>query len=585
MRPTIAIAIFLLSLMPHAKTALASEPDVRKILPASTVIYFEAKSLESVLENPLSKRLQNSKAFKNLWRAPDVMKLRGAITLFEFAVGDKVDSLAKSLTANGFHFAVDKKTEGAVLLSCTESQEWIEEYLQKLVKLARTDAKSKNQPDPIREAEYRGIRGYEFQKITVGNIGRLLIVTNKGELGKSIIDRHRDSTDDHLHGNPLFERAWTTNNKLEMSDSKERVVKAFVDLDTLRKAGVAKDLLNGKTKDFAGELILGGVLTSFQKTSFAIGELLLAENKLSMNICVPHEKEWNLPLRSFFVGSEGNSCACSLVDNSGLMASLSAYRNISELWLRAGDLFDEKVNDQLALADNTLTTLFSGKDFGTDILGAIGPQLQLLATEQKFESSNAPAIQLPSFGLVAKLKDPMMKKELKRTFQSFIGFLNVAGAMAGNPQLDLDYESIDGKQIYTATYIRDGDKQYENGLPIQFNFSPTLAFDGDLVFISSTNALVKQVSTTSTNQFEAEAMANDNTVLRVDITSVKTALEANRGQLVSQNMLEKGHSKQEAEKEMDTLFSLLSLLKTGSAAIRFDDHVHMQIELEINSDR
>ncbi|HUP76968.1 MAG TPA: hypothetical protein VM260_00305, partial [Pirellula sp.] len=196
MHPPIAIAIFLLSLTPLAKTGMASEPVVRKILPASTAIYFEAKSLESVLENPLSKHLQNSKAFKNLWRMPEVMKLRGAITLFEFAVGDKIDSLAKSLTADGFHFAVDNKTEGAVLLSCTESQEWIEEYLQKLVKLAKTDAKSKNQPDPIRETEYRGVRGYEFQKLTVGNIGRLLIITNKAELGKNIIDRHRDSTGD-----------------------------------------------------------------------------------------------------------------------------------------------------------------------------------------------------------------------------------------------------------------------------------------------------------------------------------------------------------------------------------------------------
>ncbi|HUP82012.1 MAG TPA: hypothetical protein VM260_25900, partial [Pirellula sp.] len=173
----------------------------------------------------------------------------------------------------------------------------------------------------------------------------------------------------------------------------------------------------------------------------------------------------------------------------------------------------------------------------------------------------------------------------KRTFQSFIGFLNVTGAMTGKPQLDLDYESIDGKQIYTATYIRDGDKQYENGLPIQFNFSPTLAFDGDLVFIASTSALVKQVSASSTKQMEAEAMPKNNTVLKADFTSIRAALEANRGQLVSRNMLEKGHSKQEAEKEMDILFSLLSLLKTGDAAIRFDEYLHLQFDLDINSDR
>ena len=587
MRTLIAFAIFLIIFVRPLpiRFAGADEPVVRKMLPATTAIYVEVKSLESVLEHPLSKTLQDSTAFKKLWRSPEVMKLRGGLVLFEFAIGDKVDSLAKNLTANGFHFAVDKTTEGAVLLACTESQEWIEEYLQKLVKLARADANSKNQPDPIREVEYRGIRAYEFQKVIVGSIGSILLVTNKKELGKSIIDRHLDSTDDHLLSNSLFQRAWTSNAQHELKNSEESIVKAFIDLDTLRNAGVAKDLLMGKSWDFAGELILGGVLASIQKTSFAAGELFLAENKLSMQLRIPHLREWTEKSRTFFVGPMGNGHASSLIDSSGWMASLIAYRNLTELWLRAGDLFNEQVNDQLAQADNTLTTLFSGKDFGKDILGAIEPQIQLLVTEQKFEPSYAPAIQLPSVGLVAKLKDPRMKNELKRTFQSFIGFLNVTGAMQGNPQLDLDSESIEGKQIYTATYIREGDKQYENGLPIQFNFSPTLAFDGDLVFIASTNTLVKKVAINSTKQNEAETLAKNNTVLEVNFKSLQNVLEANRRQLVSQNMLEKGHSKSEAEKETDTWISLLSLLRTGTAVLRFDDHVHLKFELEINSDR
>ena len=587
MRTLIAFAIFLIFFVRPLpiRFAGADEPVVRKMLPATTAIYVEVKSLESVLEHPLSKTLQDSTAFKKLWRSPEVMKLRGGLVLFEFAIGDKVDSLAKNLTANGFHFAVDKTTEGAVLLACTESQEWIEEYLQKLVKLARADANSKNQPDPIREVEYRGIRGYEFQKVIVGSIGSILLVTNKKELGKSIIDRHLDSTDDHLLSNSLFQRAWTSNAQHELKNSEESIVKAFIDLDTLRNAGVAKDLLMGKSWDFAGELILGGVLASIQKTSFAAGELFLAENKLSMQLRIPHLREWTEKSRTFFVGPMGNGHASSLIDSSGWMASLIAYRNLTELWLRAGDLFNEKVNDQLAQADNTLTTLFSGKDFGTDILGAIEPQIQLLVTEQQFEPSYAPAIQLPSVGLVAKLKDPRMKNELKRTFQSFIGFLNVTGAMQGNPQLDLDSESIEGKQIYTATYIREGDKQYENGLPIQFNFSPTLAFDGDLVVIASTNTLVKKVAINSTKQNEAETLAKNNTVLEVNFKSLQNVLEANRRQLVSQNMLEKGHSKSEAEKETDTWISLLSLLRTGTAVLRFDDHVHLKFELEISSDR
>ncbi len=52
------------------------------------------------------------------------------------------------------------------------------------------------------------------------------------------------------------------------------------------------------------------------------------------------------------------------------------------MWLRAGDLFDEGMNEKLAQADSQLATLFSGKDFGEDILSAFAPQVQFLATRR-----------------------------------------------------------------------------------------------------------------------------------------------------------------------------------------------------------
>jgi hypothetical protein len=575
-------SLFLSLLGSSSHRTLADDLDVRKLLPDTTAVYVEAKSVESVLNHPFAQSLQNSAAFKKLMRLPDARKLNAGLVFFEFAVGDKLESVLKSLTAGGVHLAVDKKSEGAVFLANTESQEWIEEYLQKLAKLARTDAKSKNQPDPIREADYRGVHGYEFQKLMVGNIGAVLIVTNKGELGKSIIDRHLDATGDHLLSKLLFQQAW--NAEATQTEVPKSSIKAFVDIDTLRQAGVAKDLLMGKAKDFGAELILGGVLASLSKTSFAVGELFLNEEKISVGFRIPHEKSWTEESRAFFVGPNGLGHATPLVDRASLMANVSTYRNLSELWLRAGDLFDEKVNDQLAQADSTLTTLFSGKDFGTDILGAIEPQIELIASEQQFDPELIPAIQLPSFGLVAKLKNPMMRKDLKRMFQTFIGFLNFTGAMNGNAQLDLDSETIDSRQIHTASYIKESDKQYENGLPIQFNFSPTLAFDGDLVIFTSANSLAKKVST----NVKQDATGNsplDNTRMAIDFAAVKRILESNRKQLISQNMLEKGQSKAEAEKEVDTLLGVMSLLRTGMGSLRFDDFVRFTLELEIISDR
>jgi hypothetical protein len=149
----------------------------------------------------------------------------------------------------------------------------------------------------------------------------------------------------------------------------------------------------------------------------------------------------------------------------------------------------------------------------------------------------------------------------------------------------LDSETIDGKQIYSAMYLREDDKKYDNGLPIQFNFSPSLAFDGNLVIVASTNALAKKARSKSTTQNEPIAEVKNNTALNVDFGALKHTLEANRLQMISQNMLEKGHSKLEAEKEIDTLLSLLSLLRHGTAALKFDDQVRLQLDLEIHADQ
>ena len=52
-----------------------------------------------------------------------------------------------------------------------------------------------------------------------------------------------------------------------------------------------------------------------------------------------------------------------------------------------------------------------------------------------------------------------MQPELRRTFQSLIGFLNIVGAMNGQPQLDLDMEKSEAAQFVTASYLPDPDCQ------------------------------------------------------------------------------------------------------------------------------
>jgi hypothetical protein len=305
---------------------------------------------------------------------------------------------------------------------------------------------------------------------------------------------------------------------------------------------------------------------------------------LNAEFTVPTEVEWFGEARQHYVGPKASGRALPPIELEGSIAALSTYRNISEMWLRAGDLFDQRVNDQLAQADNTLTTLFSGKDFGEDILGAMEPEIRMILTPQAGAAEGlAPAVKLPAFAMVAKLKQPeAMRKELKRIFQSFIGFLNVVGAMEGNPQLDLSSENKDSNPIHWAEYVADADRKYENGWPIQFNFSPAVAFSGDYVIISSTVDLARRLAECELNvgPESKQSLGQANTVLEVDVQAVRDALELNRHALIAQNMLEKGHSRLEASKEIETLMSILELIDRARVDLTFSDLSSLQLRVD-----
>jgi hypothetical protein len=66
------------------------------------------------------------------------------------------------------------------------------------------------------------------------------------------------------------------------------------------------------------------------------------------------------------------------------------------------------------------------------------------------------------------------------------------------------------------------------------------------------------------------------------VSLLSKVLELNRKQLVSQNMMEKGHSKEEAEKEIDVLMSVLKLVSNASLSLEFGDSACLRFGLQVN---
>ena len=306
------------------------------------------------------------------------------------------------------------------------------------------------------------------------------------------------------------------------------------------------------------------------------------KNRVRFELAAPHKNEWVSEARQYFFGPEGKGAAPALLSVKNELLSLSTYRDFSTMWLRAGDLFDEKVNDGFAQADANLSTFFSGKDFGEEVLGAMQPEVQLVVARQTFaDNQPQPAIKVPSFALVFRLKDPeTMKPDFRRTFTSLIGFLNVIGAMNGQPQLDLDIDKNEDRQIVTASYLPDKAGATRAGLKIYYNFSPSVAFVGDHFIVSSTKELVGELL--DVVDHEAAPREPVNTAMRTNLSGVHDILADNRGQLVAQNMIGEGHTKAEAEHEIDVLLQLISMLRDASLEMKTsNDTIRVTFELSL----
>ena len=143
-----------------------------------------------------------------------------------------------------------------------------------------------------------------------------------------------------------------------------------------------------------------------------------------------------------------------------------------------------------------------------------------------------------------------MQGELRRIFQSLIGFLNIIGASKAQPQLDLDMDKGDGFQLITSEYVPAVEDRDSREARINYNFSPSIAFVGDRFILASTKELATQrrpVSDGSDAGSLNDQPWTTNSQVSANVAVLRQVLADNRAQLIAQNMLEKGHADEDAE--------------------------------------
>ena len=543
-----------------AGSSEAAEQSAAELLPSTTVAYVEltdpSELVRTVLDHPVRRWLENQHHFRQALEEKDCLQFKAVVAVVEAELGRIWPRILASAAGQGAYLGVDTKTEGVAVLLKSQDEETQQQLVDALLLLARV-AENQRGADPVKVSEHRSVKVYEFNQARVAVFGRWLAVSNKGPLLRRLIDNSHEKSDATLASQEPFQQS-------RQADSGDSTAWGYLNLSALREAGIGRSLSRATMDSPVGELFAGGALSVLRQAPYLTAGLNVRRDRLCLQLASPHDPQWVEERREYFFGPASAGAAPPLLAIDGSLFSMSTYRDVSQWWLRAGELFSEQISDELAQADSNLSTLFSGKDFGADILSAVQPQIQLIVARQGFDAETLqPAIKLPAFGLVFRLKDPdRMLGDLRRTFHSLIEFLNIIGSMNGLPRLDLNIDLQEDYQLVTSSYVHEAGQDTIR-LPINFNFSPTIGFAGERFVVASTKKLARQLALGQATAVAATG-GQQNTAAVADVALLRTVLADNRQQLIAQNMLQEGHTRAEAEHEIKALLELLGFVRDVS---------------------
>jgi hypothetical protein len=571
----------LLVLIFLARTISASEKTALDLLPPTTVGYLEVpqpgKVVGTLLDHPLSKEIIEQPAYQKALAGREYQQIHATLKLVEDKLGMKWRDALEPLTRGGLHVGFDLPTQGIVALLQAADEPLASKARDAVLALARAEAAAKNRPDPVKQDELRGVTIHQIGNVYLAVLGKWLLVSNKQLLVNMVLENYLGSGVS-LGGDTQFQT-------VRKNRDSSAAAWLYIDLRVLRLTGALRAASTKKSNNPPIEVLAGGIVGALPDASYVTASLELDPSHLKLTATLPGDPRTAAKTREFYFGTGASGIAPPLLQPQRTLLTLSAYRDFASLWRHAPDLFDDRVNARMAQAESQLATFFGGRNFRDEILGNLQPGLQLVVARQEFPQAGVtPAIKLPAAALIMRMKNPAeTSRTFKITFQSLVGFLNIIGGMKGLPPLDLNGEKMGEALVISTEYLPPDKEQSRLDAPIHHNASPTAVFLGDHFILSSARPLALELL--EHVQRPSSSSEGINTRLLIDGGAVQLALAENRGPLVARNMLDRGHDRTAAEKEIDGLLRAMTNIKQSSVQLTADQQLQLSVEVAFAIDQ
>ncbi len=532
-----------------------------RLLGENALVYFELarpdKLIDVATDPKLWDTVKQADAVERFLASDQFRQLRQAVEMFEAKLGVKWQPAVRDLVGGGVYVSFDPAA-GAVVIVKPRKPELLARLHDTFKELIEADAAGSGRESPIKSQDYKGITGWSFGRGEAHAIvGDVLAISNQSGAVKGVVDRHLGDAKRSLADAADFQQA-------AKSLPADRLGWGFVKLGLARLIPGFNKALDGPSENPAAEYLAAGVLEALKTAPYAAFSLHGDEQELRFRVTLPYEPSKVAEKRKWFFPPEPGKAAYVPLKPKGMIQSISIHRDLSGMWVQRDKLFNDEVIAGLAQADSGLGLYFSGRDFGTEVLGALTPRMQFVAARQQFpQGEPIPAIKLPAFALVLEMKDPAdFAKHLLLGYQKIVGIYNITGGMNGQPQMLMDAEDYQGVKITVSKFLVDPNTDKQKA-PLQYNFSPSCATVGNRFVLASTVGLARELID-ELKKPSARELTSDSVAVVADLAELATVLSDNREPLVAQTQVRDGGTREEAAAQVKGLLDGLRATRTSS---------------------
>jgi len=558
----------ILSLLPRpAARAADALPAAHEWVPAKAIIVVNVSkpkaALDLILRPTLIKAIESSPLYKAQTANKGFRQFRSLVRLLERRLETNWQSIVRRLVGGGATWAIGPRKANLLIIDALDTKV-LKETHDLLLFLIESEAEKKGPPARLPSTKYAGVTIWSIGPNEAhAIIGRRLMIASSPEVLKAALDLRAKTGGKSVASMPGYRQAL----KAAPADAAAVV---YANTAVLKRIPAVAKALDAQKNPLAA-LLAAPITEALSNSTWLTVSLKIKGDTLTID-AVSDGTLTPAGAAQFALPAKASDGAMPNLAVPHRIAAMTLHRDLQGFYAAKDKLFGERTGG-LIFFENMMGIFFTGRDLTQEVLAETGTKVRLVVAEQKYDpAAGKPALQFPAFALVLPLKNPkQFSPVVEEAWQKAIGLVNFTRGQNAEPGLIIDRPVYRKTKYTTACFTPPGGDEPKD-VDVRFNFRPTLAMPGNHVIFSSTDSLARDIIDTLAKETAQppKPLAGVHSMLEMNGGQLASILNANRKNLVRQNMVEKGQTQEQAESEVDVL----------SAAIRTVSRVVLSIGVD-----